>query len=85
MGKPRDLFKNIRDAKETFHAKMCTIKDRYGMDLTEEEITSGLFDFSVMITLCSLTYHNADNKSNEAHFQRHFSSLNCSYLSMFPS
>ena len=37
MGKTRDLFKNIRDAKQTFHAKMGSIKDRNGMDLTEEE------------------------------------------------
>ena len=35
MGKTRDLFKRIRDTKETFHAKMGTIKDRNGMDLTE--------------------------------------------------
>ena len=37
MRKTRDLFKNIRDTKGTFHAKMGTIKDRNGMDLTEEE------------------------------------------------
>ena len=37
MGKTRYLFKKIRDIKETFHAKMSTIKDRNGMDLTEEE------------------------------------------------
>ena len=35
MGKTRDLFKKIRDAKGTFHAKIGTIKDRNGMDLTE--------------------------------------------------
>ena len=35
MGKTRDLFKKIRDAKAIFHAKMGTIKDRNGMDLTE--------------------------------------------------
>ena len=35
MGKTRDLFKKIRDTKGTFHAKMDTIKDRNGMDLTE--------------------------------------------------
>ena len=35
MGKMRDLFKKIRDTKETFHAKMASIKDRNGMDLTE--------------------------------------------------
>ena len=37
MGKTRDLFKNIRDTKGTFHAKISTIKDRNGMDLTEAE------------------------------------------------
>ena len=35
MGKPRDLFKKIRDTKEILHAKMSTIKDRNDMDLTE--------------------------------------------------
>ena len=37
MGKARDLFKKIRDTKQTFYAKMGTIKDRNGMDLTEAE------------------------------------------------
>ena len=37
MGKTRDLFKKIRDPKGTFHAKMGTVKDRNGMDLTEAE------------------------------------------------
>ena len=37
MGKTRDLFKKIRDAKEIFHAKMGSIKDRNGMGLTEAE------------------------------------------------
>ena len=37
MGKTRDLFKKIRDTKGIFHAKMGTIKDRDGMDLTEAE------------------------------------------------
>ena len=37
MGKTRDLFKKIRDTKATFHAKMSSIKDRNGMDLTEAE------------------------------------------------
>ena len=35
MGKTRDLFKKIRDTKGTFHAKVGSIKDRNGMDLTE--------------------------------------------------
>ena len=37
IGKTRDLFKKIRDTKGVFHAKMGTIKDRNGMDLTEAE------------------------------------------------
>ena len=37
MGKTGDFFKKIRDAKGTFHAKMGTVKDRNGMDLTEAE------------------------------------------------
>ena len=51
MGKTRDLFKKIRDPKGTFHAKMGTVKDRNGMDLTEaedikkrwQEYTEGLY------------------------------------------
>ena len=40
MGKTRDLFRKIRDTKGMFHAKMGTIKDRSGIDLTEaEEVT----------------------------------------------
>ena len=37
MGKTRDLFKKVRDTKGTFHAKMGSIKNRNGMDLTEAE------------------------------------------------
>ena len=39
VGKTRDLYKKIRDTKETFHAKMGSIKDKNGMDLTEAEDT----------------------------------------------
>ena len=38
MGKTRDIFQKIRDTKRTFHAKMGSIKDRNGLDLTEAEI-----------------------------------------------
>ena len=38
MGKTRDLFKKIRDTKGTFHAKMGSVKDRHGMDLTEKKV-----------------------------------------------
>ena len=41
MGKTRDLFKKIRDTKGTFYAKMGSIKDRNGMDLTEAEDRRG--------------------------------------------
>jgi len=37
IGKTRDLFKKVRDTKGTFHAKMSTIKDRNGIDLTDTE------------------------------------------------
>ena len=37
MGKTRDFVKKVRGTKGTFHAKMGTIKDRYGLDLTEAE------------------------------------------------
>ena len=40
MGKTRDHFKKIRDTKGTFHAKMGSIKDRNGMDVTEAEDTN---------------------------------------------
>ena len=44
MGKTRNLLKKIRDTKGTFHAKMGSIKDRNGMDLTEaEDITEELY------------------------------------------
>ena len=47
MGKTRDLFKKIRDIKGTFHAKMGSIKDRNGLDLTESEVTQSC------LTLCN--------------------------------
>ena len=43
MGKTRDFFKKIRDTKGAFHAKMGTIKDRNGMDLTEAEDTKKMW------------------------------------------
>ena len=47
MGKTRDLFKKIRDTKGTFHAKMGTIKDRNGRDLTEaEDIKKGWQEYT---------------------------------------
>ena len=43
MGKTRDLFKEIRDSRGTFHAKMGTIKDRNGIDIAAEEDTKKRF------------------------------------------
>ena len=54
MGKSRDLFKKIRDTKGTFHAKMGSIKDRNGMDLTEaEDIKKRLQEYTGSVQLLS--------------------------------
>ena len=67
MEKTRDLFKKIRDTKGTFHAKMSTIKDRNGMDLTEaedikkrwkeytEELDKKIFTTQIIMKVWSLT------------------------------
>ena len=60
MGKTRDLFKKIRDIKGTFHAKMGTIKDRNGINLTEaEEIKKRWQEY--MEELYKKDHHNPDN------------------------
>ena len=59
MGKTRDLFKKIRDAKGTSHAKMSTIKDRNGMDLTEAEDIKRWQEYSKELYKKDL--HNPDN------------------------
>ena len=62
MGKTSDLFKKIRDAKGTFHAKMGTKKDRNGMDLTEaEEIKKRWQEYTEELYKKDL--HNLDNHS----------------------
>ena len=59
MGKTRDLFKKIRDTKGTFHAKMGSIKDRNGMDLTEaEDIKKRWQEYT---ELYKKDLHNPDN------------------------
>ena len=59
MGKTRDLFQKIRDTKETFHAKMGSIKGRNGMDLTEaEDIKKRWQEYT---ELCKKDLHDADN------------------------
>ena len=67
MGKTRDLFKKIRATKGTFHAKMGSIKDRNGIDLTEtediknrwqeytEELYKKVFTNQIITMVCSLT------------------------------
>ena len=60
MGKTRDLFKKIRDTKGTFHVKMGTIKNRNGMDLTEEEdIKKGWQEYTE--ELYNKDLHDPDN------------------------
>ena len=60
MGKTRDLFKKIRDTKGTFHAKMGSIKDRNGLDLTEaEDIKKRWQEYTE--ELCKKDLHNPDN------------------------
>ena len=64
MGKTRDLFKKIRDTKGTFHAKMGTIKDRNGLDLTEaedikkrcQEYTEDLYKKDLMTWITTLVW-----------------------------
>ena len=60
MGKTRDLFKKIRDTKQTFHAKMGSIKDINGMDLTEaEDIKNKWQEYTE--ELCKKDLHDPDN------------------------
>ena len=66
MGKTRDPFKKIRDTKGTFHAKMGSVKDRNGKDLTEaedikkrwqeytEELYKKIFMTHIIMMMCSL-------------------------------
>ena len=63
MRKTRDLFKKVRDTKGTFHAKMGTIKNRNGMDLTEaENIKKRLQEY---IELYKKNLHDPDNHDGE--------------------
>ena len=60
MGKTRDLFKKIRDTKGTFHARVGSIKDRNGMDLTEtEDIRKGWQEYTEKLYKKDL--HNQGN------------------------
>ena len=59
MGKTRDLLKKIRDTKGTFHAKMGTVKDRNGMDLTEAEDTKRWQEYTEKLYRKNL--HDPDN------------------------
>ena len=59
MGKTRDLFKKIRDTKGTFHAKMASIKDRNGRDLTETEDTKKRWQ--EYTELYKIELHDPDN------------------------
>ena len=78
MGKIRDLFKKIRDAKETFHAKMVTIKDRYCVDLTEADNIKNRWQ-EYIEELYKRYPHNTDN-----HNEEEVKSLNCVQLCAIP-
>ena len=60
MGKTRDLFKKIRDTKGTFHAKMGSIKDRNGLNLTEAEDIKKRWQ-EYMEELYKIDLHDPDN------------------------
>ena len=59
MGKTRDLFKKITDTKGTFHAKMGSIKDRNGMDLTKQEDIKRWQEYTE--ELYKKEFHDPDN------------------------
>ena len=60
MGKTREFFKKITDTKETFHAKMSSIKDKNGMDLTEaEDVKKSWQEYTEELYKKDL--HNSDN------------------------
>ena len=70
MGKTRDLFKKIRDIKGTFLAKIGTIKDRNGLDLTEtEDIKKGWQEYTE--ELCKKDLHDQDNHDGVITRARH--------------
>ena len=70
MGKIRDLFKNIRDTKGIFHAKMGSIKDRNGMDLTEAEDNNKKRWQEYTEELYEKDLHDPDNRDNHSHSPR---------------
>ena len=61
MGRTRDLFKKIRGTKGTFHAKMGSIKDRNGRDLTETENIRKMWQ-QYTETLYKIDHHDPDNR-----------------------
>ena len=63
IGKTRDIFKKIRDTKGTFHAKMVSIKDRNGMDLTEAEDIKKRWQQHTE-ELCKRDLHNPYNQAS---------------------
>ena len=77
MGKTRDVFKKIRDTKGTFHAKMSSIKDRNGMDLTEaEDIKQRQQEYTEELYQKDL--HNPDNHDGVfTHLEPHI--LECEF------
>ena len=79
MGKTRDLFKKIRDTKGTFHAKMGSIKDRNGMDLTEaEDIKKRWQEYTEEVYKKDL--HNQEIRIHQNNFDVSLNLLKLDYL-----
>ena len=85
MRKTRDLFKEIRDTKGTFHAKMATIKNRNGMDLTEaEDIKKRWQEYTE--ELYKKDMHDPDNHNDEiTHLEPDILSTRSNPLNLFLS
>ena len=75
MGKIRNLFNKVRDTKGTFHAKMSTIKDRHGMDLTEAEDIKKWQEYTEKLYKKDL--HDPDNHDGVITHQEPY---NCTHL-----
>jgi len=79
MGKTRDLFKKIRDTKGTFHAKMGSIRDRNGMDLTEAEDIKKIWQ-EYTDELYKKDLHDQDNHNGSDFGVDHLMMSMCSLL-----
>ena len=85
MGKTRDLFKKIRDTNKTFHAKMGSIKDRNGLDLTEAECIKKRSLIFPILFFSSISLHSSLTKAFLSLLASLWNStFRCIYLSFSP-